>query len=65
MSEETNLTHSALSLIRKGNTMQVWKIRFNPETKEVGTPEVLATEDDQKAGEERFKICVVSEKILS
>ena len=58
------LTKSALGLVRVGNEMQVIRIKFNPETKEVGALEIIATEDSQDAGEKRFKIFTVKEGLL-
>lgn len=62
---ETKLTHSALSLVRNGNNMDVIRIKFNPTTKEVGEVEIVATSPDRKTGEERFKILTVAEGIFA
>lgn len=63
--KEVILTDSALGLVRTGNQMSIVRIRYNPETKETGQLEIIATEDGRKTGEERFKILLVKEGVFS
>ena len=63
--KKAELTNSALGLVRNGNQMDIIRIKYNPITKEVGEVEVVASEDDRKTGEERFKILTVKEGIMT
>lgn len=67
MSEETKpvLLNSALGLVRNGNQMDIVRIKYNIETKEVGSLEIIASEDGRKTGEERFKILAVKEGLFT